>query len=366
MSFDVSALSNILTTLQDRAGSLTPPKLTISHADLPAPKLDLPPIDARIEEALEELRYVKARHIELRSKNLFMETILNTDTENIATSADAGRAEVNLKHDKAKLRSIKAERRSLEEQFEKKVGSYAASSKAYENGKESIERSIRKTKNVISGNDVRAVLGSRDFDKVERLVEHVDDLDARDCDDLVAVLAEERALMQRDTTQKMASNAKLRHNVEKLSGQVNEMEREVDELRSKIDRDNRSNPELLKLRHEAKMQGELLGVLGDILGVQVDGVTENGIAFRISPEAWVKREAGSTVRAPHVLDIAFDEPKQDEYGCEQLTIAHMMLRPDSVKVNDICEEPNVSLESAVHTVCERLMKWMANEMKRAE
>lgn len=361
-SLDKVAVANLIDDHEQALSEIQEPNP--SFKQLAAHPPSDPSTDLKMQDSFQGLRYLKAKYVQLRTKNIFMDTIRNTKSVNdMTTPAEAGRTEVSLKTSKTELRKIKKARKEAQEENARNITDLKQASENRETVKKELERRLRQARAAANGNDVRAILGSRNIAKIESLVDHVDDLDANACYDLISLLREEKLYMERDASQKSAHVNQIRKEVEQLKIGVPVQEADNEKMREQIAENDRNNPEAATLRHECMLQEQLEGVKSSLTGLRVVDVRENGMSFQLNIRLFAScKESGDRQEGIHILDVEFE----DEGKTEKPMIAQMALRPPDVSVNDICrKDPNVSLKCAVRTICNRLVTFL-QEQDRSE
>lgn len=331
------------------------------HAHTQDGKTDDIPIDYEIQATLDHLKRLKFQNIGLRTKELFLQKVLDsTSVDNtFPTTQELAKLELSLGREKTKLRSIKAERADSEKRLEEAATNVSDAIAERDSARSEIETVIRNAKAASQLEDVKKALESGQDDALERLIGEIDQLDAACCEHIVTALRKQKEELEREANEQSRRSDNLREEVEALEAQVSHMERESEALQAQISKNDKQDEDSEKLRSEWKLQGELAELLSALVGVRIVSDRDNGMTVEINDSVFAMPLPGSTRQSQptHTLDIEFGINSVGE-----TIIAHMRLSPSDVDVTDIVEDMNLSLEKGMQKLFSRFMRLKEQQM----
>lgn len=316
-------------------------------------------IDLQIQSAVEELRRLKAEYIEVRTQELFVKTLLTAKSlDDLPTSQETGRAEVALQEKKRELRKIKAERAKAESELTETVEQLGHTVQEFNRGRDEAKLRLRQARIASRSAHVRKLIQSRDVTQIESLVDHIDELDASCCQDIINILREERALVERQAIEESSAVENLRREVEELESDVQDLGIESNRLEQIITAEDSRNPKLAKLRHECMLQKELEKMLSSLTGVRVSEIHENGISFFFNANALLPSNGGTERNdVTHTIKIELLEDRGGESNVSSVSIS-----PEDISVADVCNgNTAVSLCIVMQTICSRLLAFASQK-----
>lgn len=312
------------------------------------------PIDFEIQAALEHLKRLKFQNIGLRTKELFLQRVLDSKSveDTFPTPQELAKLELALGKEKTKLRSIKAARAAAEKSLEDAASNIDRVAGERDMARAEIDRTISNVKAASRLEVVKTAVESGHESALEKLVRDVDELDSACCQHVTRELRKQKRTIEKEASVQSNRSEALRVEVEELEKEVSEMERESTSLQAQISKGDKENKNAEELRREWTLQEELAELLSALVGIRITDVRENGMTIEIHSSVCAKQPSTAKSSSPtHTLDI--------EFGLNELgdtIVAYMHLNPGDVNVSDIVEDMNLSLEKGVQKVFSRFMR----------
>lgn len=321
---------------------------------------DLPPVDVQIAAAFQELRQLKAQHLEMRTRELFLNRILDAKSfDELAPMEETGRLEVEVNHEKTTLRQIKKARSESEKSVANAAIKLEKNLHHSETEKKKVASLLQKAKYSIRSKSVDAILAERDINKIESLVPDIDELDTHCCDKIIQFLREEKNVLRKEAHNRSEDVDNMRVAVEQLQADVDKLELERNRLQNEISKNDQKDPNFSHLRHECMLQEQLESVMASLTGLRVAATHNDGISFEINASVLLPDHETIDRDLTYELNVKFDE---ENLGITK--IVALTLRPQDVQVTDICDEPDLTLPMAVQLVYMRLIKHLKEKIPK--
>lgn len=351
----MAALSELIATNEEALRAEDNKKLWFDDLGLEEEsKIGDIPIDFEIQATLEHLKRLKFQNIGLRTKELFLQRVLDSKSveDTFPTPQDVAKLELSLGREKTKLRSIKAARAAAEKSLEDAASNIDRVAGERDMARAEIDRTISNIKATSRLEVVKTALESGHENALEKLVRDVDELDAACCQHVTHELRKQKRTIEKEARARSNRSETLRAEVEELEKEVSEMEHESTSLQAQISKGDKENKNAEELRREWTLQEELAELLSALVGIRIRDVRENGMTIDINSSVFAKpTSVAKSPTATHTLDIEFGS---NELG--ETVVAYIHLSPGDVHVSDIVEDMNLSLEKGVQKVFSRFMR----------
>lgn len=318
-------------------------------------------IDYEIQATLSQLKELKFQNIGLRTKELFLQRILEAKSveDTFPSPQEAARLELRLGREKTKLRSIKAARAAAEKRLDEAVVDTGKVLAERDTARAEVEKTLADVKAQSRLDIVKAALSTGRVEDLEKVVNDVEQLDATCCECVAEELNRQTSELEEESARQAGRAQEIQARKESLEKEIAAMESRTEKLKAQISSKDEKDENAEKLRREWKVQEELGHLLSTLLGIRIASERDNGMTLEINDSVFAKPSRGVAMprSATHKLDIEFNSNTMGE-----TIVSHMHLTPADVDISDIDTDMNLSLQKAVQLLFSRLMGMKEEQM----
>lgn len=300
--------------------------------------------DVDIQAGFDEIRQLKTQLVAVRSLELFLQQIrLDNTIETVATAKESASEDFSLREAKESLRSVKKVRVETDKRLPDVVQDIVTNLRRRDAVAGQIRRHIRQQRAAERAREVQHALETRDLNAIERLVDHIDEVDRPSCVDMIHLVREEKKAANKDATQIRAQVEAERRDVEELEETVNIRDEHMRDLNRRIAAVDSVIECAPELRHTISLERRLGMALHALTGITVWDVHEGGLSLAVDAHIFsniMRKKAQG--HSSHTLTFKFTAPNNcsTTEDCSEVSDVFLDSRDEDLSISsDVCGSP---------------------------